>query len=322
MLDLSEIKNEIEEQLDEDQAMSKLINIQQELHSYSNPTAMIQFYDQDTIFHELFGQGGDVLENLDKYIDASNEGLMQDYLAYGLIGLANRAELSDLARIRKICKQFSNSNVPDVGERRSIYLPPYTTFVQLMKKMDAIFEGFMKFAKSPDTSLDVILTPLKQAGVKVSSDGSIDDLTKIDWKAIAGSILSRVAGIGLVAATGAIIGGPAGAVIGGAAAAATSQASGHHGAHMFSKNGGPIQQRGWNAGRLAEAAKKIVELIDRINTIKRTPPVKINDPELAKKLRFVKNAFNAYTKVLKDVGRGVATAFKTDGKFTGTLNEL
>ena len=301
------------EGLDEDQAFSQLLMLQKNLHEATDPTALIHIYDEDQTFHDLFNKSGDPIANIDKYVAASNEGLLQDYLVYGLVGLIGNMEYANLGRIRTICQKFANSNVPDVDTNWSLYLPSYGEFHNLIDRLDALYKGFVAFQKDPNGDIKKIIDPLRRAGVKVNYNGDVSSLVGIDWKAVAGSLIARalhtVIITGVYALTGA-------AGVGLVASALMNPVHGHTGAHIGSDNGCNIGGRGWDGKKLGEAAKLIVKHIDQLDTLKSKPYVKESDPEFAEKLRFAKSAFKAYTKVLQDIGRGVASAF-TAGSYNG-----
>lgn len=300
------------EGLDEDQAFSQLLMLQKNLHEASDPTALIHIYDEDQTFHDLFNKSGDPIANIDKYVSISNENMMQDYLNYGLVGLLGNLVYSDLGGIRETCEKYKDSKDPDIGNSWSIYLPSYGEFMNLMKKMDAIYNGFVKFQKDPNGDINKIINPLRQAGVKVDYNGNIDSLVSIDWKAVAGSIITRAITISIYTAAALLAGAPGLVGVG----VALSPLQGHGGAHLASDKGGPIGGRGWNSEKLSQAAKLIIKHIDQLDTLKARPYVKESDADFASKLRFAKTALKAYVRVLKDVGRGVASAY-TAGVYNG-----
>lgn len=301
------------EDYDEDAAFARLLMIQKDLHHTSDPTALIHLYDSDETFHRLFNTNGNAVENIDKYIAASNEGLLQDYLVYGLVGLIGNMEYANLGRIRTICQKFSDSNVPDVDTNWSLYLPSYGEFHNLMNKLDALYKGFVAFQKDPNGDIRKIVDPLRRAGVKVDYNGDVASLVSIDWKAVAGSLITRALHTVIITSVYALSG-----FVGAGLAVSlmTNPIQGHAGAHVGSDKGGQIGGRGWDGKKLSEAAKLIVKHIDQLDTLKAKPYIKESDPEFAEKLRFAKTAFKAYTRVLQDIGRGVASAF-TAGSYNG-----
>jgi hypothetical protein len=310
MLDLGNI---VTPQLDQDQAFSKLMLLQQELHEASDPSSLIRIYKQDKTFNDLFCKSGDPLKNIDQYITASNEGLLQDYLVYGLYGMIGTVIYSKLERIRGICSKYANSKDPSVGDSYSLYLPSYVEYRRLMNSINAIYDAFMKFTKDPRAKVEPIVESLRRAGVKVNYNGSIDSLVGVDWKAVAGSMISRAILTGLFVGAGALAGGAAGAAVGAAYAAAhhvagTHALMGHAGALIGSDKGSSIGNRGWDPVKVGKACAEMVQIIDKIDRLKVKPAFREDDPEIATKLRFVKNAYQAYLKVVQDVGRGLASA--------------
>lgn len=310
--------------LDEDQAFAKLLMIQQEIHDSSNPSGLIEFYQQDTTFNELFCKDGDPLANLDRYVAVSNEGMLQDYLVYGLWGFAGHAIYSRLSRIRGICSKYANSKDPSVSDSVSLYLPTYVEYRRLMDNINAIYNAFMKFTKDPMAKVEPIIESLRRAGVKVNYNGSIDSLVSVDWKAVAGSIISRAIFSGLLIGAGAAIAGPGGAAVGAGYAAAhaalgTQAVMGHAGAMIGSDRGDSSGNKGWDPVKIGKACAEMVQVIDKIDRLKIRPLFKEGDPELATKLRFAKSAYKAYLKVVCDVGRGLASACTTsDGRLIDT----
>ena len=307
------LDTDIIQQLDEDQAFAKLLAIQKELHTSTTPDSLIAIYDQDQTFHNLFNQEGNALENIDAYVTASNEGMLQDWLVYGLYGLVGTAIYAKLDRIRNICAKYANSNDPDVGNSYSLYLPSYAEYTRLIANINAIYDAFMKFAHDRNARLEPVVTALNKAGVKVKYNGDIESLVSVDWKAVAGSIIARAIFTGLMIGAGALAGGPAGAGLGLAYAGihhvvGTQVVNGHTGALIGSEKGGHISGRGWDPNKVGKACAEMVQIIDKLDRLKFKPVFDERDPDYTAKVRFVKQAYKAYLEVVKDVGRGLASA--------------
>ena len=284
-----ELEDVVEPTTDDILVLNNLIAIRDTIKDCSNPAVACEVFDHDPQFYAAFSQTGDTLTNLDHYIEASMEGKLQDFLRFGLSGLVAGLYYSSLSRIRKICEQYRNSTDVKVEDKTSLYLPDYFAYTQLIKKIDMLFEACVKFQKDPKADVKTIVDALRKGGANVGYNGSVQDLVSTDWKAVAGTWIGELilGGIFRLPVLGSVLG-----------------------AHVASDQGGKISNRGWDVGKIAQAAGQIADRIDKVYELKNMKPnVNSDDPELGAKLHFAANAYKVYLDVLKNVGRGVASAF-------------
>lgn len=282
--------------LDYDEAFCKLINIRKEISDSNDPSTLIAYYKQDKTFNELFCYDEHVLDNINDFIDNSNETLLQDWLVYGIVGLIGRAMYSNLKRIRTICSKHSGKAGGMVKRYISQYLPDYPAYEVIIKKMDVMNDAFMSLAKDPSMDFTKIIDALHKVGVK-TKDGYVKSQTSIDWSAVAGAIAFRYIFAAITGGVGIFVG----------------AALGHMAVRIASKNGRPIGKRGWDSDKVGKAATKIVQLCDNLEKMKIKPNFDKNDPDFKYKVRFYKQVVKAYTQVLYDLGRGVAGACEPNG---------
>ena len=291
---------------DQDQAFNTVLEIRDIIKHCSDPKVAVEVFANDPTFYALFCKEGDPLQNLDTYIEASMEGKLQDFLRFGLAGLVAGAYYSSLSRIRTICNKYRDSDDATVEDKPSLYLPKYDIFDDIIKKIDMLYDAVVTFQKDPKADVGKVITKLKQGGAQVSYGGNVEDLVHTDWRAVIGTFFGGTI-YGFLGALIGAPGGPAGAIFG---ASMYGAAGGSIGAHLASKNGGPIKSRGWNLEKITKACDIITTRIDRAIMLKDAKPAaKPDDPELGAKVNFVANVYKVYLDVIKNVGRGVASAF-------------
>lgn len=283
-----ELEDVVEPTTDDILVLNNLIAIRDTIKDCSNPAVACEVFNHDPEFYAAFSQTGDTLTNLNNYIEASMEGKLQDFLRFGLDGLIANFYYSSLSRIRKVCEKYRNSTDIKVEDKTSLYLPDYFQFTQIIKKIDMLFDACEKFQKDPKADIRVVVDGLRKGGANVGYDGSVQDLTGTDWKAVVGSWVGDIVFCALgIPILGRVVG-----------------------AHAASDNGGKIKNRGWDVGKIAQAAGMIADRIDKVYALKNMKPnANTDDPDLGAKIHFATNAYKIYLDVLKNVGRGVASAF-------------
>lgn len=267
---------------EEDDSWNTVLNLAASIYTSKDPEAVIAAFDRDKDFHDNFNSNGrPALENLIAYLESSNEGLWQDFLSHGPLGLLKGAFYESLIIVHKYCKKYSTKgfNKP-VGDNHSIYLPHHSVFESSMKKLDMIYDACKNFLEDGEASIRNIKQVLIMSGVSVKDNGKISDLVNTDWASVRHYLIGR-----------------------------------RFGMENGSANEGPISNRGWDTEKLIDAARTICVQIQKLKELKKTPAkemlkkLELEDKDFKNKLRFYSNALRVYVSTIKILGRGVVCGF-------------
>ena len=291
---IDEIQNETE-------IYYNVLNLAKAIANSEHPEAVIAAFDRDPNFHEAFNSNGkNALENITEYLDASNEGLGTDFFKWSLPGLIAGAYYQSFSRIKKVCTNYSATD--KTLKRTSLYLPNKDIFFKCVDAAQKLFNVVSAFNKKPDMPFDQIIQVLEKSGIKCPK-GKAEKMIGVDWAQIISISVTRwiTAGVANVAAQ----------VGNRVVSSLASGASGYAQfiGRIFSRNAGPVGKRGWTVESLNQAKEKVVEMIDQIELLKKNKgQINKDSKDLKAKVRLYKSVIDVYANLLKEAGRGVASA--------------
>ncbi len=257
------------------------------------------------------------LHNFESFYDAAMEGFWQDLLRWGPLGAIVGRYLESLGRIKKVCLSVKKTGIKEgyLNENSnkytwpvSLYLPDWQDWEPTVNALNVLFEGLKSAQKNFKAFKPMSMAPaLRRCGFVITEREVKGAHTDIDWGAVGGTWLGILVCLGI----GALIGASSGSV--GLGVAVNYGAYGWvykmAGGHLGSKNGPPLDERGWDAKKFMKAIDDMLKLVNQayeLDNIKAT--IEEKTAENAEKAKFLQKCAKVYLEEVKTIGRGLASA--------------
>lgn len=323
IIDMIEACEQFESELDEIGVFNRVFSIGQAIANSKNPQAVIDAFDRDKAFHKAFNNGGDCLQNIANYLQASVEtywgdAARQNQANNKTAAITNKGAIQ---KVKEMCGRYNASNIDAIVlEHRSVSLPPAKLFEAQIKYLRMMGKAVSVWKKNPnitEAQAKQIYHKLGFEAAQANSDQTGEMSAKDILKALgftAGIYVSAQAAANGAAAVAkkvsetapgrvAVIVGMLPMIIGvikqlgGMATIATSQRR------------DPIGKRGWTTKNLGSACSAIVALLNEAATATTEPlPKKDKSKYDIKAYRIMRELDIAYMKGVLTLGRALITA--------------
>jgi hypothetical protein len=279
----------------------KVQGLRDAIKSSKDPEAVIAAFDMDPNFHTVFNSNGkNALENIENYLNASNEGFWQDFWHHGLIGaIFCHYVYEDLNKIsRKLGSGINPSR--DLENIRSIYLPDYDQAQKLLTILEGTQRVVESWVKNPNSDFGKTVDGLRQAGLNIKSNGKAEDYNTTAWASgifgnmLASPINAMIAWIPIFGYANTVASG-FGAGVGNVIMR-----------RWLNKNGETIDKRGWTLDKLNDAARRAKALIEKLHTLSQAKVSAQNwerNDNNRLKIKFITTVIDVQTTALKRFGR-------------------
>ena len=323
IIDMIEACEQFESELDEIGVFNRVFSIGQAIANSKNPQAVIDAFDRDKTFHKAFNNGGDCLQNIANYLQASVETYWGDAARHNQAGEKTAAWTSKGAvqKVKEMCSRYNASNIDaSVLEHRAVALPPAKLFDAQVKYLRMMGKAVSVWKKNPnitEAQAKQIYHKLGFEEAQANSDLTGEMSAKDILKALGFIIGLNVAGHVAVAAAGAAAKKVSKTGLGQVAAfvhmlppimAVMRQLGGMAGIAL-SQRRDPIGKRGWTTKNLGSACASIVALLNEAATATTEPlPKKDKSKYDIKSYRIMRELDIAYMKGVLILGRALITA--------------
>ena len=280
-----------------------VLHLAEAIANSKDPEAVIAAFDRDPQFHDAFNSNGkNALDNMTAYLDASNEGLGLDAFKYGPLGLIAGSYYQSLSRIKNVCSKYEATD--KTMKRVSLYLPNKDVFFKCISAAEVLFNIVTTFNKNPNKPFTEVVATLEKHGIKCNAKGNVKKMISADWPQIFGVWLVRLIGSSVTAAG--VLNNNMNATSAGSNIINAAPFMGS----IFSRNRGSIGSRGWTPELLNKAREKVINLIGQLETLKKNKGTAVdkNSADFKYKVRLYKCTVDVYANLLKEAGRGVASA--------------
>ena len=282
----------------------KVRGLRDAIKQSKDPEAVITAFDMDPSFHDAFNSNGkNALENIEAYLDASNEGFWQDYWNHGLIGaIFCHFAYEDLNKLEQKLVGHTNLDTGSLYKKRSIYLPYYKEAERLLDICEGVHRAVETFVNNPEADFKTTVEALKNAGLKITDKGKPINYNSTEWlpglvsNLVGGPLASMVAWIPIYGQW---------VILKTAVGANFVQVALRR---WISKNGDPIGERGWTIDKLNSARQRAHDLIRKLNQLSAAKKEikKLEKTEDNKcKIKFITRIIDVQTTALKRFGRGL-----------------
>lgn len=323
IIDMIEACEQFESELDEIGVFNRVFGIGQAIANSKNPQAVIDAFDRDKAFHKAFNNGGDCLQNIANYLQASVETYWGDAVRHNQADDKTAAftNKSAVQKVKEMCSRYNASNIDaTVLEHRAVTLPPAKLFDAQVKYLRMMGKAVSVWKKNPnitEAQAKQIYHKLGFEEAQANSDRTGEMSAKDMLKALGFTLGLTVVGHAMNTAAWAAstVGNPkppkALATYVGflpAVVAVMRQLGGMAGIAL-SQRRDPIGKRGWTTKNLGSACATIVALLNEAATATTEPlPKKDKSKYDIKAYRIMRELDIAYMKGVLTLGRALITA--------------
>ena len=324
IIDMIEACEQFESELDEIGVFNRVFSIGQAIANSKNPQAVIDAFDRDKTFHKAFNNGGDCLQNIANYLQASVETYWGDAARHNqtddkTVAFTNKGAVQ---KVKEMCSRYNASNIDaTVLEHRAVNLPPAKLFDAQVKYLRMMGKAVSVWKKNPnitEAQAKQIYHKLGFEKAQANSDQTGEMSAKDILKALGFTL-------GIIAVDGAMT---TAAAVASAAAGNTKPSRGLATYACFippimavmrqlggmagialSQRRDPIGKRGWTTKNLGSACSAIVALLNEAATATTEPlPKKDKSKYDIKAYRIMRELDIAYMKGVLTLGRALITA--------------